>query len=211
MKTKNKKAFFHVLLYGSLWGMAEAILGYVLHLLPFGVSGIIMFPIGYYFMIKAYRKTQNAGCVFLAGMVAAAVKLVDLLLNVLPVIRVLHPALAILLEALFTAAALKLFSSGTAQPNLKSVVLASVGWRVCFILYQYAMTFASIPSGIIDGGLSSVAGFVLYEGLLNSAIVYLALKYPIRIKLFKVPVKIQESPYAASALFVIALAVNLVL
>lgn len=173
MKNENlKKMILTAVLYGSLWGLAEAVLGYVLHMLPYGISGLVMFPIGFMLMNNAYRQIQKTSIVFYVGIVAAAIKLVDLFLPFVPTLRILNPAVCILAEAAMVAVLFKLFASAKRTDNLIGAVLASTAWRAFFVLFMVFLTLFSIPSGTLDGGWISIASFIVVEGLINAAIIF---------------------------------------
>ncbi|NCB31633.1 MAG: hypothetical protein EOM66_09545, partial [Clostridia bacterium] len=87
----------HILLWGSLWGLEEATLGHVLHLFPFKIGWFFWFPLSYFFMRQVYHKTNRAGSVLYTALLAAAFKLIDLLLPA-RLDMILNPAAAILLE-----------------------------------------------------------------------------------------------------------------
>jgi hypothetical protein len=173
MKNEDlKKMILTAVLYGSLWGLAEAVLGYVLHMLPYGISGLVMFPIGFMLMNNAYRQIQKTSVVFYIAIVAAAIKLVDLFLPFVPTLRILNPAVCILAEAAMVAVLFKLFVSAKRTDNLLGAVFASMAWRAFFVLFMVFLTLFSIPSGTLDGGWSSIASFIVVEGLINAAIIY---------------------------------------
>ena len=89
------------LLYGSLWGAAEAIIGHLLHLarVP-GLPGLVMVPFAAWIMGRAAVRSRSAAAVFLAGAVAASLKLFDLLVPGTDILALINPIRAILLEAL---------------------------------------------------------------------------------------------------------------
>jgi hypothetical protein len=167
-----KKLILVSVLFGSLWGLAEAVLGYVLHLLPYGISGLIMFPIGFMLMNSAYQQTRNTSCIFYVAIVAASIKLVDLFLPYVPTLRILNPAVCILAEAAMVAVFFKLFISEKRTRNLMGAIVASTAWRAFFVLFMAFLTLFSIPSGTLNGGLASIASFIMVEGLINAAIIY---------------------------------------
>jgi hypothetical protein len=88
-------------LFGSLWGLAEAVLGHVLHLarVP-GLPGLVMVPLAVAIMGRAAVRSCRAGAVLLAGVVAASFKLFDLLVPGTDLTALARPVQAILLEAL---------------------------------------------------------------------------------------------------------------
>lgn len=90
-----------VLAYGSIWGLAEATLGHVLHLarVP-GLPGLVMVPIAVAIMGRVAARSRSAAAVFVAGAVAASFKLLDLFVPGTDLLALVHPVQAILLEAL---------------------------------------------------------------------------------------------------------------
>ena len=97
----NKKQFVWIsLFWGSLWGLVEATLGQVLHRIPIpGIAGAVMFPIGVFFMVQAYRNSGKIPVIFLTALVAANIKLIDLLLPARSPLAAINPAIAILCES----------------------------------------------------------------------------------------------------------------
>ncbi len=183
MKNENlKKMIFTSVLYGSLWGLAEAVLGYVLHMLPYGISGLVMFPIGFMLMNMAYRQTQKTSSVYFVAIVAAVIKLVDLFLPFVPTLRILNPAVCILAEAAAVAVLFKLFVSKKWTYNLMGAVVASTAWRTFFVLFMAFLTLFSIPSGTLNGGWTSIASFIVFEGLINAAIIFVYVRLQSREK-----------------------------
>lgn len=172
-KSTSRKLLIIISFYGALWGLSEAVLGYVLHMLPPGIQGFIMFPVGFYFMNSAYRKTQKPVSIFLVGAVAAGIKLFDLFLPAVPVIRTVNPTVCILFEALMVFAVYKAFSPGWKGFPIAAAILPSLAWRVLYILLTYIQTFFGLPSGIINGGWGSIASFVFIEGIANSAVIFI--------------------------------------
>jgi hypothetical protein len=97
----NKKHLVWIpLFWGSLWGLVEATLGHVLHRIPIpGIAGAVMFPIGVFFMIQAYRNSGKIPVIFLTALVAANIKLIDLFLPARSPLAAINPAIAILCES----------------------------------------------------------------------------------------------------------------
>ncbi len=109
---KSKTQFLlTVLFWGSAWGIIEASLGWVLHAthLHHGTSNIL-FAFGIFCMLSAAaRSGKGSVAVMLTAVVAAVIKLSDLLL---PGVEggVLHPALYILLEGAMISVVSQFFS-----------------------------------------------------------------------------------------------------
>jgi hypothetical protein len=93
--------FGTAVLYGSFWGLAEAVLGHLLHLarVP-GLPGLVMTPLAVAIMARAAVRSGRAGAVLLAGAVAASFKFLDLFVPGTDLTALARPIQAILLEAL---------------------------------------------------------------------------------------------------------------
>jgi len=101
------------LFWGAVWGLGEATLGHLLHLVRVpGLPGLVMFPFGVLVMGRALARSGSAAAVFATGVVAAGFKFLDLLLPGTDILAVINPARAILLEALAAAAWVSLTNKG---------------------------------------------------------------------------------------------------
>lgn len=104
------------LVFGSLWGLAEATAGHALHALRVpGLAGFLMFPLGFFLMSLAAARAGRPYAAILTSAVAASVKLVDLLIPGVDVMAVLNPAQAILLQGLAAASLLSVFGAETTR------------------------------------------------------------------------------------------------
>lgn len=93
--------FTIAMFWGALWGLSEATLGHILHIVRIpGLAGFVMFPVGIFFMLKAYQDSKNLSVIFSTAVVAAAIKLSNLLLPGTNALDVLKPAMAIMTESL---------------------------------------------------------------------------------------------------------------
>lgn len=111
---RSRSAVATALLWGTVWGLAEATLGHLLHLarVP-GLPGLVMVPVAVAIMGRAAARSRSAAAVFLAGVVAAGFKLFDLLVPGTDLLALSRPIQAILLEALAAAVWVKLTAMGT--------------------------------------------------------------------------------------------------
>jgi hypothetical protein len=102
------------LYYGGLWGLGEAVLGHLLHVIRVpGLPGFVMGPFAAIVMVRvaAASPSQAAGAIFLAGAVAASLKLLDLFFPGTDLAALANPVQAILLETLAGA----LWASGPSR------------------------------------------------------------------------------------------------
>ncbi len=100
-----------VLLFGSLWGLAEATLGGYLHLIHLPQKGAIMAGLGMAIMAAFIATSRKPGWVVALGVVAASFKALDGLIFHVPLSSpmVMNPALAIVTEALVFGVAASFF------------------------------------------------------------------------------------------------------
>lgn len=170
-KPTKGKLLITIAFFGGLWGLSEAVLGYVLHMLPPGIQGFVMFPIGFYFMHRAYKRTQKPLAIFLVGAIAAGIKLFDLFLPVVPVLRTVNPAVCILFEAVMVFVVFKVFSPASKGFIPAAALIPSITWRILYIALTYTQTLFGIPSGTISAGWGAIANMVLLEGMANAAVI----------------------------------------
>jgi hypothetical protein len=169
-----------ILVWGSLWGIAEATIGYALHFVPW-LAGFVMFPIGFFFMKKAMDETKNLSSIFYTAAVASAIKMTGLLLPYQDLVRVVNPSVCILLESVVVMFFYKLAEYKGNTFQLKEALLTALGWRVVFIGYHLVLLSLSLYDGILDLGWMSGIRFLVLESLVNGLIIYFCLKY-IKIK-----------------------------
>jgi hypothetical protein len=105
--------------WGALWGLSEATLGHILHIVRIpGLAGFVMFPVGIFFMLKAYQDSKNLRVIFSTAVVAAAIKLSNLLLPGTYALDVLKPAMAIMTESLAVIVLLFIIENRVFQRHL---------------------------------------------------------------------------------------------
>jgi len=173
-----------IIFFGALWGIAEATLGYFLHLASVfvpGISGFIMFPIAFYFMKSAYDKTGKLQSVLWTASIAGGIKLFDLFLPGLTPLDSIVPVFAMLTESLAVMLFIYLYNKHRAKFPLGEAFLASVGWRGVFLLFQLIVP---LPKTLFDGGAMLVLRFLFLEGIINALIIAALAKVPQPIKSF---------------------------
>lgn len=175
-KSEQKRTFFFtVLFFGGLWGLVEATLGYFLHMLPEllpipPISGLILFPIGLFFMVKAKRYTDRTAAIPLTALVAAMVKLASSAVPFIAFRFVRNPALAILLEGVTVW-----FALGVSEWKLNfglpvKALVMSFGWRALFLATNILFGL----SGIANKPIAMQRRFVYIDGSLDAAIIVIA-------------------------------------
>ena len=164
------------LFWGALWGIAEATLGYLAHLITVipGIAGFIMFPIGFYFMTRAYKAVGKTGVLFSTAAVAASIKLLDLFLPGLSPIKTINPALSILMEALAVMVVFKLLDGSRVEAGgfrFRDALAASAGWRLGFLFYSSLLFVFAVSEEFIQMGLVHLLRFMLLESVINALII----------------------------------------
>jgi hypothetical protein len=174
MKTDARPILLPILLWGAIWGLAEATLGFALHVaavaLP-GLPGFLMFPVAASFLERAVRASGRASAAFGASVVAAAVKLTGLAVPGADPIRVLNPALSILLEGLAVAALFAVFARAGREPGLLGALAAGIAWRGAFCLHLWLLSAFDLPAGLVTSGAATLLRFLVGESLANGVLI----------------------------------------
>lgn len=156
---------------GSLWGIFEATLGHALHFLPYGFSGMFMMPIGFYFMYNAYKKNEKRSTVISVGILAATIKLVDLLLPGRSPMGVINPAASIILESLLVFVFIKAMDR---KQVFKPAFLLGILWISAFTLSQ-ALIFRP-ASGLYLEPIFTIMIFIALNAIVSATLITLYLK-----------------------------------
>jgi hypothetical protein len=100
---KNEESYSYstALFWGALWGLSEATLGHILHMIRIpGLAGFVMLPLATFFMLKALQDSKKLSVIFSTSVVAATLKLSDLFLPGITALDIAKPAAAIVCESL---------------------------------------------------------------------------------------------------------------
>lgn len=194
----RKNIFMIVLFYGGLWGILEATLGFALHLLPPGFAGMFMFPIGFYFMYNAYRATDEHKVIFYTALVAAAIKLSNLILPFNTLMSAVNPAVSILLEGLVVFVGVRIMAK---SKNFAMPYLMSLSWTVLFPVFQALIL--NPANGLQQEPLLTVIGFIILTTIVSGSIITTYLKKQDIASLFTV--KFKQKGLIASLIVIIAI------
>lgn len=168
--------------WGSLWGIFEATVGYLLHLISFGYSWILWYPAACFFMANIYRKTKKASSVIYAGLLCAAVKMLNLFLPI-RVDKVINPAISIVFEALAMAAVICLLNVilGNKRKNPFTKALAALGmntlWRTMFALYLFFLVPDWIKDISVINSAKAFIPFFITQNIITSIILYIGYQF----------------------------------
>jgi hypothetical protein len=173
-----------IVFWGACWGILEASLGWFMHLVHLKNEMLLLFPFGLMCMMMAVRQTGQASAIIKTALVAALVKLSNLLaLTAVPVYYVTNPAVAILLEGLvvwgfYGYTRRYSFRWKTALPVAFVIVFASMalfsGWRSIMNVFAYNPTVGQmfdVRSLMQWGWMSVVEGAMLAVGVYISAFI----------------------------------------
>ena len=161
-----------VLMIGALWGITEATVGYALHFLPYGFSGMFMFPIGMYFMYNAYRQSDRKTAVFGVALIAASIKFIDLALPTRSPMSVINPAISILLESLIVYAFVKAYDG---KRTVLSIYGMGFAWILLFTLTQ-ALIFRP-ETGLYTLPAQQIVLFVLLNAAVSGTLMLIYFKW----------------------------------
>ena len=181
MDKKNKiKIISTALFFGALWGLVEATLGYLIHLIPAfstGLSGAVLFPIGFYFMYRAYEKTKRMETVMYVGLVTALIKLSDFLLPaihpalILPMVKIISPAIFIIFEAASVYVVLYMIKGDPVKFNIDHALITVFSWRILFVVYQSILFITGLSKMFISAGVLNILRFIFLESAINAVII----------------------------------------
>lgn len=152
-----KKNLYMILTLGATWGIIEATIGHLLHMLPIGIGWMFWFPIAFFFIHTAYAQTKSFSSVMFTALIAAALKFVDLLFSTRLDI-IVNPAVSILIEALSVVLVYYyVLKCDVKKVNVLSILLVGFLWRTLFISFVLCL-----PQSFTD-----VASFTSVNSFLN--------------------------------------------
>ena len=165
---RNKKTFIsNIIFWGSIWGIMEATLGYLLHWLPQLISGNIMFPIGAAILLLAYKVNSSRLTVMGVGLVATLIKAINLCMPNISMFKVLNPMISMLIQTLLFVIIVPLIIDKRSYYRSFFVIFASILWRGAYVLI---MAIQYLDSGYIQTCLNTyekALKFIVINGMLS--------------------------------------------
>ena len=221
MENKNKHLviLFSVLLFGGLWGIVEATLGSLLHLIPHGMrlvfwsSTTVLLPIAYFLMGACYRKTGAIRSVLYMGVLASIIKVIGAAIFA----SRFEPALYMMMEAACMSGALLVFrpKEVISFKGLGTFILASTAYLGLSTFYRLAstteVTGAVILADIEKYVLTYNCMAILYAFTIGAAIYGIMKLAEAKAWNFDKVRKVIYHPAFASSMAVIAVAVTFIL
>ena len=179
---KNKRPFTEILvpiiLTGALWGIFEATVGYLLHLLPMRIGFLVWYPTAVFFLMTAYQTTGQKLAVLWVAVMASAIKLLNLMLPG-RIDYIINPAVAILFESLAVFIALYAVEHIQWARTTQGILLLSIGmntfWRVLYLGYLAFVVPAWIREVSVLKSGSDLLRFMVIDHLSSSLVVFAVL------------------------------------
>lgn len=169
MTRKNIPA---IIFYGAIWGIIEASIGYLLHMLPISIfiSGTVLFPLVSYILYRAYKTTDSKSALLAIGIIAASIKAFDFFLPFNSPFKIVNPMISIVMEAMVVLFVITLIDKDDLTAKIKAFLIASVGWRILYLSYNAGQYLTSgFVSDYIANGLA-IFLFVIVYGLISAVL-----------------------------------------
>lgn len=171
-----KKQNAEVLFWGSCWGLLEVSLGYVIHrfavTIP-GLPGFVMFPAAFWLIQKAIESSGRKDIIIKMSVIAASLKLLDFLIPGNDPIRIINPALSIVMEG----AAVMVIMNVAEKPKILSNFSMGLIWRSIFLTYMVMISWFDLPAGLVTSGLEVALRFLILESAVNAVLMSLILRW----------------------------------
>lgn len=170
-----RKNISSVIFIGAAWGMVEATVGHVIHILSLGIGWMVWFPLAFFFLNSIYGLTKRTSCMLYSAIIAAGIKLIDLFYT--PRLDyVINPAVSIILEALtvFAVYQYMLRKDENVKLNYIHVMVAAFGWKVLYISYLFFLPESWIEISSLRG-MIPFAKFFFLESVLNTIMLSLCM------------------------------------
>lgn len=168
----KKEHITAIIFFGSVWGIIEASVGYLLHWLPVSIyiSGTVLFPIVGYILYRAYAITKSKSSLLAIGIVAAVIKAVNFFMPFGSPFKIINPMLSIILESLMVVLVISLVNKDDLMSKIKAMLIASIGWRVLYLAYDGIQYLATGYVSAYLETFTATINFALVFALISAAI-----------------------------------------
>lgn len=230
METKKERvitAVSRIFTVGALWGIFEATVGYLLHLLPFTIGWLVWYPAACFFMYLAYQKSERTADILLVALLASGIKLLNLFMPI-RIDRVINPAVSIILEAAAMFAVIKLRNKylENKKKNIPilafSVLLMNTLWRALYILYILLLVPEWMRNISVISSTEALINFLIEQNfytcliIFAGAVLFNPLMKPIKriekraeSRLLKLPVRVLLSIKLTAAIVLLIINISL--
>lgn len=171
-----------IVVWGTIWGIFEATVGYLLHLLPLSIGWLVWYPMACFFLSCVYRNTNKIYSVLFVGILCAAIKMLNLFLPG-RIDRVINPAFSIVFEALSLYAVIWVLNRHLAEKRRRPLVKAlaalgmNTGWRALYVLYLFFLVPDWIREVSVISSMESFLKFFVKQNILTSLVVFLGWQF----------------------------------
>lgn len=198
--------------WGSLWGITEAILGYLLHKINFSFGWCIWFPMAFYFMDRIYRKVKKAQYVLYGVLITSVIKLTDLFIET-RVDKVINPSISIIFEAAAIFVVYKIVERNHKKVGIIAVTVLNFFWRGLYIGYLLLAPKSFLSISPLRG-LNPFLQFILVESTVNIATImlYVVIRDKFENESMKESMSlINIKPIVSAIIFIIAVTLQLLI
>ena len=130
-------------IFGIPWGLVEATIGYILHLVRLqGYRGYQLLSLSHGLLLYepgSQGNSKREPIIYMA-VLAACIKLLDFFIPGHDPIRIIYPAIAIILEGMAVYGAFVLAGKRGKEFGYPEALFASLSWRVVFTAIHYNLT-----------------------------------------------------------------------
>ena len=172
--TDKKQLVWLPIFCGSLWGLAEATVGHLLHrtLIP-GIAGSVMFPIGLVFMVMAFKHSGKLSFIFLTALVAANIKMVDLLFPAHSLFMVINPAIAIICESLVVMLVFSFTGVKQSLSRLDYIWGMAFVWRLVYGVGTFTLGTIFHSYSFFNEANINIIQFFIIDSFINAILIYI--------------------------------------
>lgn len=181
-KTHGYSIILNIIVWGSIWGIFEATVGYCLHLVSFGYSWLIWYPFACFIMTNVYRKTGRKTSILYVGLLCATIKMLNLFFPG-RIDKVINPAISIVFEALSMVTVIivanHLFKHERRNPFIKALLafMMNTGWRLSFVLYLLLLVPDWIRDISVISSAEKIIPFFITQNLFTSAFIFIGYQF----------------------------------
>lgn len=162
-----------VVFWGSVWGIVEAILDNLMHLIAVDIGRYICFPLAFYFLYKVYTQTKKKEAVLYVSFIVSGIKLMNLFTET-SIDRALNPIVTILSEALAMIVLCKILEKKENDFNLFGILAVNCIWRIIYTTYLLLMPVSFIFSSHLRDMGPSIKFFFI-DNLVSTLVAFISL------------------------------------
>lgn len=181
-RADRQAIIYNIIIWGAIWGIFEATVGYLLHLVSFGYSWLIWYPVACFFMANVYHNDGRIASIFFVGLLCAAIKMLNLFLPG-RIDKVINPAISIVFEALAMAAVVlaanHLLRGKNKSPFIKALMAFTMNtaWRLLYILYLFFLVPDWIRDVSVISSMEKFIPFFITQNLITTGLIFIGYQF----------------------------------